>query len=568
MPLSRREALGEKLVEMGLLTTAQLDLAVREQARMREPLPRVLRNLRFAAEGDIANATAALLNLRRITLDGAKVPESIFATLSRDFLLKAACTPVRLQGNTLEIAMADPFDVETADLIQQKTGRSIRIGVSTESEIHAFLTRQFGVREAISGAIEERINRAVEATQAGGGRVATVDEGSEAPIVELVDVILLQGIHEGATDIHVEPEEKLVRVRYRIDGILQPGCVCPKELQSALLSRLKIMANMDISERRIPQDGRIQYTHDGGVVDMRVSSLPSHFGENIVLRLLQKSAGFFDLSGLGFPPEMMKSLEKIMSCPYGIFLVTGPTGSGKSTTLYSSLSLVNSMEKKVVTIEDPIEYQIPLVRQCQVNPQVGFTFAAGLRSILRQDPDVIMVGEIRDLETAQIAIRAGLTGHLVLSTLHTNSAIGSFPRLIDMGVEPFLLTSSILGVLAQRLVRRVCVKCRIEAGPPSREELDFARASLTSPDVMLYRGTGCASCRGTGYKGRLGIYELYIASEDEKELILKRAPESNLRASTRNRGQRFLMDDGVAKAEKGITTLSEVMRVTQEAVLI
>jgi type IV pilus assembly protein PilB len=566
MPPTRREALGTKLVEMGLITTAQLDLAVREQARMREPLPRVLKNLRFANEGDIATATASILNLRRITLDGAKVPDAIFAALPRDYLLKAAVTPVRLQGNTLEIAMADPFDVETADLIQQKTGRSIRIGVATEGEIHAFLTRQFGVREAISGAIEERINRAVEVTQSGASRAD--EEGSEAPIVELVDVILLQGIHEGATDIHVEPEEKLVRVRYRIDGILQPGCICPKELQSALLSRLKIMANMDISERRIPQDGRIQYTHDGGVVDMRASSLPSHFGENVVLRLLQKSAGFFDLSGLGFPPEMMKFLERIIGCPYGIFLVTGPTGSGKSTTLYSSLSLVNSMEKKVVTIEDPIEYQIPLVRQCQVNPQVGFTFAAGLRSILRQDPDVIMVGEIRDLETAQIAIRAGLTGHLVLSTLHTNTAIGSFPRLVDMGVEPFLLTSSILGVLAQRLVRRICVKCRVEVGPASREELDFARTSLSSPEAMLYRGTGCASCRGTGYKGRLGIYELYMATEDEKELILKRSPESVLRTSARSRGQRFLVDDGVAKAEKGITTLSEVMRVAQEAVLI
>lgn len=556
-PADKPDILGQQLVAQRVLSAPQLELARKEQKRLGESLGRVLVRLRFTTEERLADAIAGVLHLRRVDLRQCKIDSALFRDIPRDFAKKYSFLPLARRGRILEIAMADPFDVVAADTIQQTTGSVLKIHVTTETEILEVLSSSVSSKDAIQRSIEKIIDRAVGDEKKAGGKT---EAGEASSIVELVDTTVAQGISEGATDIHIEPEENLVRVRFRIDGILHQGFVIPKALQNAMISRIKVMSDLDISERRVPQDGRFQVNLDTKQVDVRVSLMPSAFGENVVMRLLDKNAALLDLEALGFPDSIKRDLLGALAQPYGIVLVTGPTGSGKSTTLYAALSTINSMEKKVVTVEDPIEYSVPLIRQSQVNTQVGFTFASGLRAILRQDPDIIMVGEIRDLETAQIAIRAGLTGHLVLSTLHTNNAAGAFSRLADMGVDTFLINSSLLGVLAQRLVRKLCSKCRFER-PATQDDRAFFERYDTKPPETLYAGKGCLHCRETGYRGRMGIYEFYSPNDETRKILNDGGGETDLVEYATANGMRFLIHDGLSKAAMGITTLEEIQRV-------
>jgi len=453
-----------------------------------------------------------------------------------------------LKENTLTLAMADPLDFETIAAVRSFSGLDIRTVLAPEQEILDALERHYGETERqtfTEGGDEENAN--LEHLR---------DMASEAPVIRLVNAMIADAIEKRASDIHIEPFEKEFRVRFRVDGVLFNQDMPPRELKAAIISRLKLMAKLNIAERRMPQDGRIKIKILGREVDLRVSTLPTLYGESVVMRLLDRSAGdFYDLRRLGFDDRMLSRMEYFTSLPHGMFLVTGPTGSGKSTTLYSALKRINLPDKKIITIEDPVEYQMDGINQIHVNPQIGLTFATGLRHIVRQDPDVIMVGEIRDRETADIAIRAALTGHLVFSTLHTNDAPSAVARLIDMGVENYLVTSSLVAVLAQRLVRLICSQCKESAG------------YTLSPDgemVETFRGAGCADCNGRGYTSRVGVFEMMEVNDELRKLIMTNADASVLTQVSRRNGMRNLREDAWKKIEAGVTTVAEVLRVTQE----
>lgn len=554
------DLLASRLIELGLVSEEQLDLASREQRRTGDTLSNVLRSLRFIDEKGLAETLGGVLRIEVVDLKRYPVDPHVFAQVDANFALLHLFVPLSIEEDAVVVAMSNPSDVEVTDFLAQRFARPLNVKIATESDVRNTIERLSGAVSGLGARIETAIDEALAANEdATTKTVATTD----TPLIELVDDIINQGIKDSATDVHIEPEEKIVRVRYRIDGILQQGPSIPKSLQSAVLARIKIMSELDIAERRLPQDGRIHFSRNGSEYDIRVSVLPTAFGENVVMRVLDTSMIVHSLEVLGMPDDVYSGTARILKNPFGIFLVTGPTGSGKSTTLYASLGLINAMEKKVVTVEDPIEYRLPLIRQSQVNASIGYTFADGLRSILRQDPDVIMVGEIRDLETIQIAVRAGLTGHLVLSTLHTNSAIGALPRMADMGLEKFLITSSILGVLAQRLVRRICSKCKT-TGVASVAEKKLIGCSAEH-ELQIARGLGCPECRGSGYKGRVGVYELYIPDEEDRSQILQDASEEELRKNAKAKGMRFMLDVGMEKVRQGMTTIEEILRVVRQS---
>jgi general secretion pathway protein E len=457
---------------------------------------------------------------------------------------------VALHDSTLTIAMADPLDFETIAAVRAFSGLRIQTALAAEQEILDAIDKHYGEAEKLSAGtslVEEGAGEDLEHLR---------DMASEAPVIRLVNAMIAQAVEKRASDIHIEPFEKEFRVRYRVDGVLFSQEPPPRELKAAIISRLKLMAKLNIAERRLPQDGRIKLKILGREIDLRVSTLPTLYGESVVMRLLDRSAGdFYDLRRLGFDDRMLARMEHFTSLPHGIFLVTGPTGSGKSTTLYSALKRINIPDKKIITIEDPVEYQMDGINQIHVNPQIGLTFAAGLRHIVRQDPDVIMVGEIRDRETADIAIRAALTGHLVFSTLHTNDAPSAITRLTDMGVENYLITSSLVAVLAQRLVRLICNHCKSPAGAcvtPERETLEY------------FRGQGCARCSGTGYTSRVAIFEMMELNGEIRKKIMASEDATQITAAARRNGMRGLREDGWQKVAGGLTTPDEVLRVTQE----
>ncbi|MBI3628656.1 MAG: type II secretion system ATPase GspE, partial [Candidatus Rokubacteria bacterium] len=470
--------------------------------------------------------------------------------------------PLAVENGTLTVATSDPLNPVITDDLRQATGLQVRIVVSPLDAITDAIDR------AYEGAATP-LQRIVEGMD--DDRAAEGDEdvnhlrdmAFEAPVVRLVNLVIENALSSEASDIHIEPFEDSLRVRYRIDGVLYDQESQPRRRQSAVTSRIKIMAEMNIAERRLPQDGRIRVMLPGRRVDIRVSTIPTVYGESIVMRLLDRSTIFLPLERLGFEPATQARLESLIKRPHGIVLVTGPTGSGKTTTLYAALDKINAPDKKIITVEDPVEYQLKGVNQIPVKPKIGLTFATGLRHIVRQDPDVIMIGEIRDLETAEIAIQASLTGHLVFSTLHTNDAPGAITRLQDMGCEPYLVSSVLEGVLAQRLVRRICAACR---GPYEAEPGDLVALGLTPQDWRepLFRGKGCGECRGTGYRGRTGIYEMFLINEDVRSLILRKAPTGEIRRYASEHGMVTLRGDGWAKARAGVTTVEEVLRVTQE----
>jgi general secretion pathway protein E len=469
--------------------------------------------------------------------------------LTAKFLRQFRCFPVATQGNAVTLAMADPLDFETRSTVASSTGLTVNPGIAHEQEILDAIDRYYGqsAKNDTEAILPQGDSEDLEHLR---------DMASEAPVIRLVNAMIAQAVEQRASDIHIEPFEKEFRIRFRVDGVLASQDQPPRELKAAIISRVKLMAKLNIAERRLPQDGRIKVKTLGREVDLRVSTLPTLYGESVVMRLLDRSAGdFYDLEKLGFDGHMLERMTYYTSLPHGIFLVTGPTGSGKSTTLYSALKRINQTDKKIITVEDPVEYQMDGINQMHVNTQIGLTFSTGLRHIVRQDPDVIMVGEIRDRDTADVAIRAALTGHFVYSTLHTNDAPSAITRLTDMGVENYLITSSLVAVLAQRLVRVICSGCREQVGKAM---------TPTGEQVPAFRGSGCERCFGSGYKGRVGIFELMELNEELRSAIMRNEDASKLTSMARRHGMRNLREDGWMKVATGVTTPDEVIRVTQE----
>ncbi len=541
--------LGEILVAKGLLEAEELERALELQRERGDKLGRILVDLGFASQRDIVQALSEQLEIPVAKLDGPPLVTPETERLPARFLRQARVFPLRMDGGALVLAMADPLDFETLAAVRTATGLRVRAEIAPESDLADALDRYYGEEETEAAAVGEDAESAAELEQ-------LRDMASEAPVIRLVNAMIAQAVEKRASDIHIEPFEKEVKVRFRIDGVLQEQEPPPRELKAAVISRLKLMAKMNIAARRLPQDGRIKMKTLGREVDLRVSTLPTLYGESVVMRLLDRSAGdFYDLRNLGFDEHMLRRMEHFTSLPHGIFLVTGPTGSGKSTTLYSALKRINQSDKKIITIEDPVEYQMDGINQIHVNPQIGLTFAAGLRHIVRQDPDVIMVGEIRDYETAEVAIRAALTGHFVYSTLHTNDAPSAITRLTDMGVENYLICSSLVAVLAQRLVRVICTGCK---------ERDGERLTPSGEMVPAWRGRGCERCFGTGYLGRVGIFEMMEMNDEIRKLVMAGADAAVLTEAARRNGMRSLREDGWLKVAQGVTTAEEVLRVTQE----
>jgi general secretion pathway protein E len=486
-------------------------------------------------------------------------------TLPLSFLRARLLVPLSLDDGTLVVAMADPLDVDAREAVAKATGRRVVVLAGTEEDVREAIEKMYGESGSSMERLVEQVGEEGEEIRAEDEKVEhLIGVASEAPIIRLVNFIIARAIERGASDIHLEPYEKALRVRYRIDGILADVDSPPKRLQTAIISRVKIMSRLNIAESRLPQDGRIKLRISGKEIDFRVSTVPTLFGESVVIRILDQESVPLNLGSLGFSPEALPAFREMVTAPHGMVLVTGPTGSGKTTTLYGALQEIRTSERKVITIEDPVEYQIPGVNQIQVKPQIGLTFASGLRSIVRQDPDVILVGEIRDRETAEIAIHSALTGHMVLSTLHTNDAAGAIARLLEMGVEEYLLPSSLTGVLAQRLVRTICKACSVsrEISPAFREEIFREAGFVAEGDIRA--GRGCEACGGTGFRGRMGIFEILPVRDKIRELILARADAGAIRASAVGDGMVLLREDGWAKVRRGVTTIEEVVRVTRE----
>jgi general secretion pathway protein E len=566
--IKSRKLIGQVFLERGLIDEEELRTALNLQSESREKLGKLLVDLGYISEKDRLAVVSEHLNIPAITGTEYPAVPALENILTLRFMKQCKFVPVRLENNVLTLAMTDPLDDATLDLVRQATGFSVNAVLGAESEIMDVLEKFYGSAASTFGRIIEGIDE---------GNIDSLDEiedieqlkdlASEAPVIRLVNLIISKAIEARASDIHIEPFEKDLKVRYRIDGILYDVESPPKKLKAAVISRVKIMAKLNIAERRLPQDGRIKLKVLGKDIDLRVSTLPTMYGESVVMRILDKSnSNLYDLRRLGFPEDSLRDLESLIRRPHGILLVTGPTGSGKTTTLYSALDTINLPDKKIVTIEDPVEYQMNGVNQIQVHPQIGLTFASGLRHIVRQDPDVIMVGEIRDLETAEIAIRSALTGHLVFSTLHTNDAPSAITRLVDMGAEDYLIASSLLGVLAQRLVRVICPQCRVEVFPVPEmlDEIGYRRGNGHEPH-RFFEGRGCESCANTGFIGRVGIYELMLMSDELRKLTVGKADAGQIRKKALEAGMRSLRDDGWLKVRQGLTTVSEVLRVTQEA---
>jgi type IV pilus assembly protein PilB len=551
MMIQTRKRLGDLLIEAGLITEEQLQMALKDK-NPKQKLGDVLIQKGFITEQQLIEVLEFQLGIPHITLYRYPFDPSLFSLVPKEMAKRRLIIPLKKEGEKLLVAMADPMDFFTIDDLRLSTGFHIETAIATKDDILRAINKYYDMDEGFEDLLLDR-----EPSVQSSEEEKIVDKDS--PIVKLVNQIISNAATAKASDIHIDPHDTKIVIRNRIDGVLRTERSLPKHMQSVLTARIKIMANMDITEHRIPQDGRIKMNLDFHPIDIRVSTLPTIYGEKIVLRLLDLGSALNDLNSLGFNKVNLNRFIRLIEKPTGIILITGPTGSGKSSTLYAALNRLNSEEVNIITVEDPVEYQLEGINQIQVNSNVGLTFAAGLRSILRQDPNIIMVGEIRDTETAEVAIRASLTGHLVLSTLHTNDSLGSITRLIDMGVEPFMVASSISGIVAQRLVRRVCRDCAEVQQPTKREIEIFARRGLKIDQVT--RGKGCASCNMTGYKGRIGIHEVLVMDDRMRRVIMNGEPFSRLRELALENKTIFLIDDGLLKVKQGITTTEEVLRV-------
>ncbi len=555
----KKKLLGEVLVESGLITQDQLREAIALQRQSKERLGRVLLGMGIATEKDIAMAIAKQLGLEFVDLDDFLPEEQALLALPEHLARRHHVLPLGGENGKLRVGMVDPLDVLALDDVRRHTGQEIDPVVISHDGFLRILNQYPALDDSVKQIIQDiKSSDAVEEMEVDNLRKLSDD----APVVRLVNVIVLQAIRQRASDIHIEPEETRVRVRYRIDGTLYVSMTPPRHIHNAIISRVKIMAEMDIAERRLPQDGRIQLKVEGRDIDLRVSTIPTVFGEKVVMRILDKSQTVVGIEKIGLLAENRLRFESMLTKPYGIILLTGPTGSGKTTTLYTILNKLNSTESNIITVEDPVEYQLAGINQVQVNNKAGLTFANGLRSFLRQDPDIIMVGEIRDEETARIAIHAALTGHLVLSTLHTNDSAGAVTRLVDMGIEPFLAASSLVGVIAQRLIRVLCDKCKQPYTPPA-EVLGRLGATAIVGDgqVTIHRPVGCDFCNKIGYRGRIGIFEIMVVDEVIKELITRRAPVTEIKEQALRGGMWTLAEDGLEKIVLGVTSPEEVLDV-------
>lgn len=551
------KGLGEMILEDGLISAERLEEAVRESKRTNKSLPRILVEKKFLPESSLMALFAKQVGLEFIDLSETQLDPTAASLIPEAVARRYRALPVRLDKGKLVVAMTDPANILALDDIRTLTGKDVKPALATSADLLSAINRLQSLDRSvgsITGTVEEIQEEAVEVGAAG--------IAEEPPIVKLVNLIITQAVTDRASDIHIEPQEKEVRVRYRIDGVLHEVLKQPKSIQAGVISRLKIMADMDIADHRAPQDGRISVSVQGKAIDIRVASLPSVWGEKLVLRILDKSSVVLKLEELGLSDAHLVKFAASFKKPYGMILVTGPTGSGKSTTLYATLNILNQIDRNIITVEDPVEYRLPGVNQIQTNPRAGVTFASALRSILRADPDIILVGEIRDRETAQIAIEASLTGHLVLSTLHTNDASSAIMRLIEMGIEPFLVASATESVVAQRLARKLCEKCKV-AYTPTRQALleNGFPIGPKEPVPTLYRPQGCGRCGNTGYRGRVAVHEILQMNEDIERLTVERRSTEDIRQMARQQGMTELRQDGMEKVRAGITSLEEIQRI-------
>jgi len=555
----KTKKLGEILVEEGLISAEQLERALLEQSRTDQLLGRILIDLKMVKESDLMAALAKQIGFRFVDLTEFTIDGSAAMLVPEQVARRYRALPIGFEDARLLVAMADPANLFALDDIRTITGMDLQPVVATAADIESAIRKYSRMDESVQKMASEA-STAVEDEMADLERAAQSLE--EGPIVKMVNLLISQALADRASDIHIEPMEREVRIRYRIDGVLQEVMRSPKNIQAGLISRLKVMADINIAERRVPQDGRIGLTVGGKSIDLRVATLPTVFGEKVVIRILDKSSVLLKLEELGFLDQSFKRYQEAYTKPYGAILVTGPTGSGKSTTLYATLNIVNKVDRNIITVEDPVEYRLPGINQMQMNVRAGLTFASALRSILRADPDIVLVGEIRDHETALIAIEAALTGHLVLSTLHTNDASSTLPRLVEMGVESYLVASAIDCVVAQRLARKICPKCR-EGYRPNHAELEQAGFPEFAWDDIkeLFRPVGCTACSKTGFRGRLGLYEVMTMSEEIERLVVERASSEEIRRSARRDGMITLREDGLEKIRLGITSIEEVLRV-------
>ncbi len=547
----------ERMVLAGIITNEQFKNA-QEQARISGvTLDKALVKDNSISEEDLGKIIADELCVPYMDLKDYLIDTDTLTLVPEKLAREKNLIPLFRIGNTLTIAMYDPQDIMAIDEVRFKSAMDVEVVLATNTSIKSAIEQFYGVTGTMEEVLDAMDKQKIQKLPEDLGASALEELAQEAPVVKFVNLMIMEAVKSRASDVHIEPEEDRLRIRFRVDGILQETSSPPKHIQAAIVSRIKVLSKLDIAEKRRPQDGQLQMRMENRNIDVRVSTFPTLYGENVVLRILDKASVVLELTQLGFLKDTLANFKDIISRPHGIILVTGPTGSGKTTTLYAAIETINSEERNIITLEDPVEYHLPMIRQSQINPKAGLTFANGLRSILRQDPDVIMVGEIRDRETADIAVQAALTGHLVFSTLHTNNAAGTISRLFDMGVEPFLISSSVIGILAQRLVRVICPKCKEQYTPANiLEGLD--------KDTIFYRGKGCKACNNTGFYSRLGIFELLVVNDKIKKLIATKATSEEIEKAARQDGMRTLKEDGLLKVKSGITTQEEVLRVTTE----
>ncbi len=574
--VEEKRSFGDYLVSIGVITSEQLKKAIQEQRRGGERLEQTIVRLGYAKEELVLQCLADYFNLPFVDLDTYLIDEKVFQLVPEEVARRHTLIPLFKIGDTLTIAISNPLNLLALDEVRNKVKTDVEIAISTEKKIKKAIDQHYGVTP---GMVETTVKQFLK-----GNTGVTTSETDyrksyeltmkdipsgpieDAPSARMLDLVMIQAIRDRASDIHFEPDEKSLRVRFRIDGFLYESFTLPKQVHPSINSRIKILAEMDIAETRLPQDGNFNIKLENRSFEIRVSTFPTIYGENAVLRILDQTSPLLKLEDLGFSSEMLNQFKQLIRRPNGIIFVTGPTGSGKTTTLYAILNMINSKDKNIITIEDPVEYRLPFIRQTQVNLKAGITFATGLRSILRQDPDVIMIGEVRDLETSEIAHQAALTGHLVLSTLHTNDAPEAITRLLDIGVEPYLISSSLIGVLGQRLVRKICPDCKTSYGfdPKNLSNLGDEAKKFKTP-ITLYRGKGCKNCKQSGYLGRTGIFELLVINERIKQLISEKASTQEIRETAKKSyGMVSLREDGLKKVLEGITTLDEVNRVAYQ----
>jgi type IV pilus assembly protein PilB len=568
--------IGEMLLKAGLITEKDLEEALKRQKETGKRLGSTLVEMGVIDEKTLVKFLAKQLGVPPVDLSTLKtIPEDVLSLVPPETAYRYQVLPLARKGNVLFLAMVDPTNIIAIDEIRFSTGLEISPAIALESALNEALRKFYPQMETIIKEVKreeekDEIKVAVEDFEFIEGEIEEekVEDlkklGEDTTITKIVNHIIFQAVKIGASDIHIEPYERTLRIRYRIDGVLQEVMNPPYHMKAGIVSRIKLLSDMDIAERRKPQDGRINMRIDNRVIDFRVSVIPTVYGEKVVMRILDKSGLQLDLTKLGFEEEDLKKFEKAIRSPYGIILVTGPTGSGKTTTLYSALSTINTPDRQIITVEDPVEYNIEGINQVQVNREVGLDFAEALRAFLRQSPDVILVGEIRDHETAEIAIRAALTGHLVFSTIHTNDAPTTIDRLVDLGIKPYLIASGVILIQAQRLVRKICRNCIEETTYDEKIIKELGVPDELLKDIKFYKGRGCEKCGRTGYKGRIGIFEVMPITPSLRELILKGASSDEIREKAREEGMHTLREDGIIKIKKGITTVEEVLRITTE----